>query len=143
MKRKFFTTCVMLSLLACVLTGWRWSGSNSRMDELTYERHGVQTMQLKGSSGKVMFSRTAFNVGERGNLRQVTFNTTPLDSKGASEMANVMAFSFKSEPLAKNGGSVSTLILPAWMLTGAFALMPSIWFARKIKPKKKQPKPAA
>ena len=79
----------MLSLLACVLTGWWWSGSNSRMDELTYERHGVQTVQLKGSSGKVMLSRTAFNVGESGNLRQVTFNSSPLDPKGASEMQNV------------------------------------------------------
>jgi hypothetical protein len=142
MKRKFFTTCVMLSLLACALTGWWWSGSGSRIDELTYERHGVQTVQLKGSSGKVMLSRTAYSSGERGNLRQVSFNSSPLDSKGSSELQNVMAFSYKSEPLARNSGSVSTLILPAWMLTGAFALMPSIWFARKLKPKK-QPKPAA
>jgi hypothetical protein len=141
MKRKLFTTLAFFSLLLCAGTVWWWTSSGERIDQLTYERHGAQTVNFWGSGGKVMFTRTVYPGESKDNLRQLSFNSLPLDSGAAINdgKLTLMTVSYNSQPM--NGGTVSTLVMPAWLIASVFSVFPALWLATKLK-KKKAPKKA-
>jgi hypothetical protein len=138
MKRKLFTTLAFFSLLLCAGTVWWWTSSGERIDQLTYERHGAQTVNFWGSGGKVMFTRTVYPGESKDNLRQLSFNSLPLDSGAAINNATLMTVSYNSQPM--NGGTVSTLVMPAWLIASVFSVFPALWLATKMKKKKAQKK---
>jgi hypothetical protein len=144
MKRKLFTTLALFSLLFCAATVWWWTLSGNRIDEVTLERHGQQTMHLWGSGGKVMVTRTVHPAEGHAPTSMVSWGSTPMDPKTAGD-ANIslLSVSFNRQPLSGGkGGEISTLILPAWLIAAVFALPPSLWVAPKFKRKKKGEKPS-
>jgi hypothetical protein len=141
MKRKLFTWSALFSLLLGAATVWWWTGSSRRIDQISLERGGAQSMRLLGSSGKLMFTKTAMPRSASVCAGQLAWSSVAYNSSDKSSADPKLAlasFSYTSQPLAdKPGGHESTLVLPAWLLTLIFALMPTLWFGSKMKTKKK------
>jgi hypothetical protein len=136
MIRKLFTMLALFSLLLCVGTAWWWTSSGDRIDQVTYERHGVQTVNLSGSGGKVMFSRTVYDGDASDNLRLLSFNSLPLDAKADISAANAsMMVSFAKEQVS--GGTMSKLVIPTWLIVAVLSLMPGLWFVLRMNRRRK------
>jgi hypothetical protein len=151
MKRKLYKTSALVSFLLFGGTVWWWMHSTSRVDEVTYERPGVQSVHVWGTGGKFTITRTVFpGAAMSQNPRQVTWGSTTPDPKAATAMASAstlgfMPFAYDQQPLANasgpsKGAIVSRLILPAWLVAAVFALPPALWVAPKLKKKKKPAK---
>jgi hypothetical protein len=140
MKRKFFTVVALFSLLLCAGTVWWWTSSGNRIDQVTYERHGAQTVNLWGSGGKVMLTRTVYTGMPSDSLRQLSFNSIALDPSAAinNPSLTLMTVSYNKQP--QNGAMVSTLVMPAWLIAAVFSIFPALWMATKMKKKKKPEK---
>lgn len=139
MKRKLFNFFALASLLMLAATIWWWTGSGGRVDQLSFERHGTQTVRVWGSGGKVLLTRSVYPHAASSGSGQLAWSTTrhtasqsPADSK-----LTLASFSYASQPLADRGGTETYLVLPAWMLVLLFALLPALWVAAKLKKKKK------
>lgn len=140
MKRKLFTFFALVSLLLGAGTVWWWTGSGKRIDQLTFERHGAQSIRLWGSGGKVMLTRTVYPASATPGSGQLAWSSIPSSpsDKTTSDKLALASFSYASEPLPdKPGGRESSLVLPAWLLTMFFALLPALWLGSKLKGKKK------
>ena len=140
MKRKLFLAAAFISLLLCAASVWWWVGSSTRMDHLTFRGRDGHSLHVMGSDGKVMFTRTLAPTGAEAPMGQLTWGSMPY---GAGKSANEpqlqwTSFTYTTHPLSdKSGGTESTLILPAWAIAGASSLIPLMWGAAKMKPKKK------
>jgi hypothetical protein len=139
MMRKLFTVVALFSLLLCAGTIWWWSSSSDRIDQVTYERHGVQTVNLSGSGGKVVVKRTLYSGAPSDSLRQVSFNSVPLDASSTRGDSNVslLAVSYAQQPTT--GGTISTLIIPTWLIVAVSSLFPGMWFVMRMKRRKPKP----
>jgi hypothetical protein len=138
MTRKLFTVVALFSLLLCAATVWWWTSSGGRIDQVTYERHGVQTVNFWGSGGKVMVTRTVYGEKASDSRRQISFDSVPLDSGStvANSDSTLMTVAYNTQPL--NGAKVSTLVMPAWLIAGVFSIFPALWMATKLKSKPKK-----
>jgi hypothetical protein len=144
MKRKLFTACALMSLLLGVATVWWWTNSGNRIDQITFERQGSQSIRLWGSGGKVLVTRTVFPAAPMasagfgaGQLAWNSVSSVPVSGKTGDPRLAMSTFSYVTTPLADRGGVESTLVLPAWLLVLGFALLPTVWLAPKLKRKKK------
>jgi len=140
MKRKFFFAAALISLLLCAGCVWWWIGSSGRMDHLTWQGRDGQSLHVLGSGGKVMLTRTIMPRADGSADGQVTWGSIPYaaGSSPTEPQLQWTSFTYSTRPLADKGGGIeSTLILPAWAMIGAFAVLPLMWAGAKMKPKKK------
>jgi hypothetical protein len=147
MKRKLYQSVALVSLLLFAGTVWWWTHSSGRVDELTYEKPGVQSLHVWGTGGKLTITRTVYpGAAVVENPHQVTWGSTTPDAKAAAQISSAsslgfMPFAFDRQPPAANKGAmISRLILPAWMIAAVFALPPALWVAPKFKRKKQAAK---
>ncbi len=140
MKRKLLNFFALISLLLGAATVWWWTGSRNRIDQLTFEKHGSQSVRLWGSDGKVMLTRTVQPASATPGSGELAWSSIPASSsdKATQEKLSLASFSYVSQPLAdKPGGREASLVLPAWLLIMTFALFPCLWLGSKMKGKKK------
>lgn len=159
MTRKLLTFSAMVSLMLAAATGLWWMRSTQKVDQVTLERTGRDTLRLVGTDGKFLLTRTipatiapARKVRDddsakappaplpEAQFRWASYdrhapNLPAVDAKFAAT-----SFSFASQPGTNAAGlSESTFVVPVWMLTAAFSLLPLLWVSVRFK---KKPKPA-
>jgi hypothetical protein len=143
MMRKLFTFFALVSLLLGGLTVWWWTGSRNRIDQLALDS-GL-SLRLWGSGGKVMLTRTVYPPTAAPATGQLSWSSAPLaaSDRSASAASSRMAlgsFSYARQPIPGQSGAVeSSVVLPAWLLTLVFAVLPVAWAGSKFKKSKKSP----
>jgi hypothetical protein len=138
MKRKLFFAAAFISLLLCAGCVWWWVGSSARMDHFTFQGRDGHAIHVLGSGGKVMFTRS-MSSGSDSAQGHIDWGSVPYAPGSSAQEPQLQwtSFTYTTRPLDKSGGMESTLILPAWALAGASSLLPLMWGAGKLKPKKK------
>jgi hypothetical protein len=142
MKLRFTTVITAFSLvLSCVSVYW-WMRSGDRLTVASLDRPGGTSYQLWGCNGKLALLRThrpAIGKSLSGN-EHLTWGTMPYDPHGESALSPKLmwtSFSYGTRPLADPpGGTESSLIVPVWALTTAFAVAPTLWVMSRIRPRR-------
>jgi hypothetical protein len=145
MKRRLFTLFSLLSLLLGIATVWWWTGSSGRIDQLSFEWRGSQSIRIWGSGGKILVTRTVFRTASPATASagiglgsgQIAWNSVAAVPASADPRLALSMFSRVTTTLPGSGGVESTFVLPAWLLALIFALLPTVWLARKLKGRKK------
>jgi hypothetical protein len=105
---------------------------------MTYQRDGVQSVQLSGSGGKLMLTRTVYNGEPAAATRQLAWGSMSRADKPdaapdpAKQAGNLV--SYARQPLSHGkAGIKSTLVLPAWFIATMFAMPPILWILPRLR----------
>ena len=134
MKRKLYNYATLASLLLLCGSLWWWSHTSTNNDQVTLHGLGGTSLQLSGSGGQVMFSKTSSDSKGGGGLNWKS------SSQGGD--AKLLATSFAFNQGSHNSMS---LIVPTWALVLVFGVLPSLWVYSKLHKKggkKKKPEGA-
>lgn len=158
MKRKLLTMSALVSLMLAAATGLWWMRSTSKVDQITLERTGRDTLRLWGTDGKLLLVRTApplpapVRKGREDDeirapqpavpdaqFRWASFHRSAPNSPATDPKFMLTSFSFASQPVPNAAGlTESTFVVPVWMITTVFAVLPLLWVSLRFK---KKPKP--
>jgi hypothetical protein len=156
MKRKLLTLSALVSLMLAAATGLWWMRSASKVDQVTLDRTGKDTLRLWGTDGKLLVTRTTVPMVAptrrdddakappapvpTAQLRWASFDRSAPNSPAADPKFTMTAFSFASQPLANTAGVIeSTFVVPVWMIMTAFSVLPVLWVSLRFR---KKPNPA-
>lgn len=144
MLRKLISVCTLASLLLATLSAWCWMQSESKVGQFSFERGGSDAVRVWSFEGNFIFSRSVMVEPQSSGSGQLAWASTPKLADGAPPPGLTLAsgFSVQTHPLKDNKGTETILLLPAWLVTAVFAVLPAFWIAKKIRPKGKK-KPAA
>jgi hypothetical protein len=125
----------ILSFVLCLATvGW-WYRTSRKVDQLTYQRPAVESLSVSGYSGKVVVTHALQDSSQsRLGPAQLAWNST---SPGKSMPEVSKSFSYTNQTASTGGGRESMLILPLWLITAAFAVMPLCWVGSRVRRKRK------
>lgn len=144
MLRKLISVCTLASLLMATVSAWCWIQSESKVGQISFECSGGDAVRVWSYDGNFIFSRSSMLQKQESGSGQLAWASTPKLANGAPPAGLTLAsgFSYQSHPLKDDRGIETILILPAWLITAMFAVLPAFWIAKKIRPKSKK-KPAA
>jgi hypothetical protein len=126
MWRKLFSRLSILSVVLCLgCLGW-WYRTSSNVDELAYHREDVEVLRLAGSGGKVALTHTLYDANRSRLGAAKVYWDSASGTDEPSVKSTTLGFAYRSQPRG-SGGRDSTLVVPMWMLSGLFAVMPLTW----------------
>jgi hypothetical protein len=138
MRRRYFFAVTLLSAVLGASTVWWWMHSGTRMNQLTFKQSSGDTVRIVGCDGKLLLTRTMTPPGKGDDadyqpteLSWVTVPYTPGADKSQPELK--WASFHYSHDMASKGVIESSFVLPVWVLTAVFAVVPLIWFQKKLK----------
>ena len=138
MKRRYFFAVALCSLLLGAGTVWWWINSSTRMNQLTLRQSSGDTVQVLGCDGKLLMTRTMGSSEKESKPTQLSWVTVPYTPGADKNQPELKWASFHySRDTREKGVIESSFVMPIWVMTAAFSVMPMIWFHKKLKLVKK------
>jgi hypothetical protein len=142
MIRKIISSCTLLSVVLCAgLVCW-WASAAGRVDQVSLERSGSQSIRLWAHDGQIVVTRTVQIDAIPESAGSVTWTSTPSQPAGdmiASAADGWLPVAYTSQPLRGKNGVETMVVAPMWLLVAITAILPALWVFSRIKPAKKKP----
>ncbi len=138
MRRRYFFAVALCSLLLGASTVWWWIHSSTRMNQLTFRQSSGDTVQVLGCDGKLLLSCTNGSSAKEPLPTQLTWFTVPYTAGADKDQPELKWASFHySRDMRDKGVIQSSFVMPIWVITAAFSVIPLFWFHGKLKLMKK------
>ena len=140
MRRRFLFAVALFSLLMGAGTVWWWMNSGTQMNQLTFRQSSGDTVRVLGCDGKLLLTRTLYPQEKTISLEptQLSWMTVPYTPGVEKDQPELKWASFSyTESKVEKGATQSSFVMPIWVMTAAFAVIPLIWFHRKLRLMKK------
>jgi len=138
MRRRYFFAVALCSLLLGAATVWWWINSGTRMNQLTFRQSSGETVQVLGCDGKLLLTRTMGSSEKEPQPTQLTWITVPYTPGADKDQPELKWASFHySHDTREKGVIQSSFVMPIWVITAAFSVIPLFWFLAKWKLAKK------
>jgi hypothetical protein len=112
------------------------------MNQFTFRQPSGDTVRVLGCDGKLLLTRTMVPLGkdkdENVQPTQLSWVTVPYTPGADKDQPELKWASFSySHNTAEKGVIQSSFVMPIWVMTAVFSVVPLMWFHKKLKLVKK------